>query len=258
MSVLVIPEFENDDEQLLDNAEVAEQPFSDDRANVPVSETTERFLRAVLNKVPLDRIEELHLFSPLRQGTAETGIAVIAARVIVPDEPESDVLQHQLEAAPDVEVDEPEVEAFAADDSVIEEAPIDEPPITELAIEVDAAVADVVAADDSPYADEPLPVAEEDMLEFAHQLTPEVADELPYEPPVARVRHTVYTARYRLVIKGPDRGKWEMDVVDEADAPLVAIESVVRGVQRRAGEETGTIRYDAAQLARALRLTPTA
>ena len=82
-----------------------------------------------------------------------------------------------------------------------------------------------------------------------------VADELTFDPPVPRVRHTVYTARYRLVIKGPDRGKWEMDVVDEADAPLLAVETVVRGVQRRAGEETATVRYDAAQLARALRIT---
>ena len=55
-----------------------------ERADSPVSEITERFLRAVIAKVPLDRIEELHLFSPLRQGGVETGIAVIAARVPVP------------------------------------------------------------------------------------------------------------------------------------------------------------------------------
>ncbi|MEI6741390.1 MAG: hypothetical protein WCK74_13880, partial [Gemmatimonadaceae bacterium] len=64
----------------------------------------------------------------------------------------------------------------------------------------------------------------------------------------------VYTARYRLVQKGPERGKWESDVVAEADAPLITVEAVVRGVQRRAGEESEIVRYSAAQLAKALRL----
>ena len=49
-------------------------------------------------------------------------------------------------------------------------------------------------------------------------------------------RHVVYSARYRLVLKGPDRGRWEATVTAEADAPLAAVEAVVRGVLRRAGE----------------------
>jgi hypothetical protein len=49
-------------------------------------------------------------------------------------------------------------------------------------------------------------------------------------------RYTVYSARYKLVLKGPDRGKWECTVVAEADAPLVTVESVVRGVMRRSGD----------------------
>ncbi|MES2522745.1 MAG: hypothetical protein V4617_08625, partial [Gemmatimonadota bacterium] len=55
-----------------------------DRADAPISEITERFFKAIVAKVPVDRIEELHLFAPLRQGGVETGIAVIAARVIPP------------------------------------------------------------------------------------------------------------------------------------------------------------------------------
>jgi hypothetical protein len=51
------------------------------------------------------------------------------------------------------------------------------------------------------------------------------------------VRYTVYAAKYRLVLKGPDRGKWECTVTAEADAPLVTVETVVRGVQRRSGDE---------------------
>jgi len=49
-------------------------------------------------------------------------------------------------------------------------------------------------------------------------------------------RYTVYTAKYKLVLKGHDRGKWECSVVAEADAPLVTVEAVVRGVQRRSGD----------------------
>ena len=152
-----------------------------DRADAPVSEVAERFLRAILQRLPLSRIEEVHLFSPLRQGTVETGIAVVAARPadVVPLEP-------------------------------------------------------------------PLP------LEPSEPSEPAAPDEAPAAPPVRR--HEVHTARYRLVIKGPERGKWEEDLVAEADAPLITVETVVRGVQRRAGESTETIRYSAAQVARALRL----
>jgi hypothetical protein len=48
--------------------------------------------------------------------------------------------------------------------------------------------------------------------------------------------HTVVTAHYRLTLKGPDRGKWQVTVVEEGDAPLITVETVVRGVQRRAGD----------------------
>ena len=49
-------------------------------------------------------------------------------------------------------------------------------------------------------------------------------------------RYTVYTAKYKLAIKGPERGRWECSVVAEADAPLVTVEMVVRGVLRRSGD----------------------
>ena len=143
-------------------SELAPSVVAPDRADAPVSEVTERFLRAVIAIVPLERIEELHLFSPLRQSGVETGIAVVAARV--PAE------EHQAHGA------------------------------------------------------------------------------------ARRERHTVYTARYRLVQKGPERGKWETDMVDEADAPLMTVETVVRGVQRRAGEASEIVRFSASQIARALRM----
>lgn len=48
--------------------------------------------------------------------------------------------------------------------------------------------------------------------------------------------HTVYSARYRHTLKGHDRGKWEVEVIAEADAPLMTVDEVVRGVMKRAGE----------------------
>jgi hypothetical protein len=54
-------------------------------------------------------------------------------------------------------------------------------------------------------------------------------------PPMAR-RYVVCTARYRHTLKGPNRGKWEVTVTEEADAPLLTVDAVVRGVQRRSGD----------------------
>ncbi|MDQ3948923.1 MAG: hypothetical protein M3282_01120 [Gemmatimonadota bacterium] len=100
----------------------------------------DRFLAAVAEQVPLDRVVELHLFQPIRQGGVESGVAVIAA----------------ADGAPDSDAAEP--------------------------------------------------------------------------------RYTVFTARYRHVLKGPERGRWEVSVVAEAEAPLATVGAVVRGVQRRAGD----------------------
>jgi hypothetical protein len=52
----------------------------------------------------------------------------------------------------------------------------------------------------------------------------------------AENRLAVYTAKYRLTLKGADRGKWDFDIHAEADAPLVTVDKVVRGVQRRSGD----------------------
>ncbi len=123
----------------------------------PVTETAERFLRAIVAEVPVARIAELHLFTALRQGVYETGVAVIA-------------------------------------------------------------------------------------------VWPEVGER------TEDARHTVYTARYRLVVKGPDRGRWEFECVAEADAPLITVETVVRGVQRRSGDLDDPMRYDANALTHVLHL----
>jgi hypothetical protein len=64
------------------------------------------------------------------------------------------------------------------------------------------------------------------------------------ERTVREARPVVYTARYRLTLKGPDRGKWEASVVAEADAPLITVDAVVRGVQRRSGDADGATRME--------------
>jgi hypothetical protein len=244
---------------------VAAAVVAADRADAPVSEITERFLKVVLAHVPLARIEELHLFSPLRQGGVETGIAVIAARV--------PVMAFELSPAPELPFDD---EAVATDEAVgdvaaalavdadIEadvEADVDVVVDADFDVVVDAvvdAVVDVaIDADVDVGVDADVDVlvdADVDVVIDA-DVAADVADEgLIETAPLPRIRHTVYTARYRLVQKGPERGKWEADVVAEADAPLVTVDLVVRGVQRRAGEESEIVRYSAPQLARALRV----
>ncbi|HUF65397.1 MAG TPA: hypothetical protein VMM17_05415 [Gemmatimonadaceae bacterium] len=59
---------------------------------------------------------------------------------------------------------------------------------------------------------------------------------VPELEPALHERHTVYTARYRLAVKGPDRGKWEFEIRADADAPLVTVDAVVAGVLERSGE----------------------
>jgi hypothetical protein len=110
-----------------------------------LSETRERFFRAITNEIPVEQIAEIHFFQPMRQGGVESGVAVIA------------------------------------------------------------------------------------QTGGGRRTTGDGDEE-------AAERFTVSTARYRLTLKGLDRGKWEASVVPEADAPLVTVDAVVRGVQRRSGD----------------------
>jgi hypothetical protein len=64
----------------------------------------------------------------------------------------------------------------------------------------------------------------------------------------AASRYTVYSARYRHTLKGIDRGKWEVSVTEEADAPLLTVDAVVRGVSRRSGDADETVRLSGDEL----------
>jgi hypothetical protein len=269
------------DEQPIE-APVQPAPALPDRADAPVTEVAERFLRAVVAQVPIELIEELHLFSPLRQGTVETGIAVVAVKVPVLAEVEaSEAGEPQLPweravragegGAGEAEADgtgagetgagisgEGEGDGLIAGDGGTAEAREAEARTAEtdgrdvvvegdVTIEVGVVAAEGDDDEDVSYVDEMDVVVSADEGDEAEALEIVAA-------PVKLVRHTVYTARYRYVIKGPERGKWEASIKAEAEAPLITVETVVRGVQRRAGEESEIVRYTAAQIARALRV----
>jgi hypothetical protein len=128
-----------------------------------MDDTRRRFLLAIAEQVPPERVDEVRVFRPIRQGGQETGVAVVAV------EPEPAVGPAESAGAP---------------------------------------------------------------------------------------RHVVYSASYRLVLKGPDRGRWETAVTAEADAPLAAVEAVVRGVLYRAGEDEEPDRFTGEMFRQALSAVP--
>jgi hypothetical protein len=238
-----------------------------------LTETQERFLRDVAKRLPLERVGEAYVFAPMRQGGMETGVAVIAVALEAPVEPDVadppvageacatvdervhealDEIQASVASgeAPDAVID-PLVAATAdtADDAADDAA---NEVLAAMQAAADADEVDVTA-DEAGVGD----VETADVEEVAAPATsadaelhdaPLDTDAPPAGAPAASppARYTVFTARYRLQLKGPDRGKWEVDVVEEADAPLLTVDAVVRGVQRRAGDEIEAERLTAA------------
>lgn len=124
------------------------------------TDTRERFLAAIADRLEPDTIAEAHLFLPIRQGGLESGVAVVAVNL----------------------------RSLTGGEAAAENAPD---------------VAEATSAEN---------------------------------------RLTVYTAKYRLTLKGPDRGKWEFSLNAEADAPLLTVDKVVRGVQQRSGDAEDPVR----------------
>ena len=94
----------------------------------------------------------------------------------------------------------------------------------------DAVLAATGDGESSPYRDESSGAE----TETADSLDDAVAAPTATTPPAPRLR--ILTASYRHTIKGVERGKWSVDVQDEADAPLEAVEAVLRGVRQRSTE----------------------
>ena len=193
-----------------------------------MTETQQRFLRVIAERIGAERVVELHLFPGIRQGGLESGVAVVAARQPTPPTAEADQAPEPTEGD-------------------------DAPPATEdAASAMEAQLVDDAELDDSPYADSADAGLAIEVEALVEELSLDGNDD-DAASPIAPERLTVYSAHYRLTIKGPDRGKWDADVVAEADAPLDTVDAVVRGVQRRAGEVGDAERFtgDAFRAARA-------
>ena len=177
----------------------------------------DRFLAGIAAQLPADRVKELHLFGAIRQGGTESGVAVIAVERDERAEPVT------------VDVDG----GFVPPPAVADAAPVE-------------SQAELVVHDQ--LDDESRFVADEVIDESAapDEASPAVSQ------PAAQARYTVYTARYRLTLNGLDRGKWEMSVTEEADAPLLTVDAVVRGVSRRSGDADETVRLSGDEFRAAL------
>ena len=126
-----------------------------------MTETQQRFLKAIAERVTGDNVTEIRLYSTVRVGPIESGVAIVASK-----EPMPIVLaEEQVSAEGDLTVDEIRISSSRPD------------------------------------------------------------------------RLSILTAHFRHTVKGPDRGKWEFTMVHDADAPIETVESVVRGVARRSGED---------------------
>jgi hypothetical protein len=185
-------------------------------------ETRARFLAGIAAQIPADRVKEVHLFGALRQGGAESGVAVIAV---------------EREEPVTLDVDGGYVPPAAVADAV---------PVETTA---DVVVHDQLDDEASFVADEVADDVAEDVADVLSPVPAEQVDPRPAGPPA---RYTVYTARYRHTLKGLDRGKWEISVTEEADAPLLTVDAVVRGVSRRSGEADETERLSGDEFRAAL------
>ena len=214
-----------------------------------LSETQERFVKAIAAQVPLEQIAEIHFFQPIRQGGAESGVAVIATR---PDtsHPEPSASHPQRNEAPAVPAPAEEVRPSISPEESAEL----------LAASIDASEDESVNADAETLIDDASPATSPEVVEIpeAELALPMNVESGELAPPSesptvitassSNERYVIYTARYRLTLKGPDRGKWETNVVAEADAPLLTVDAVVRGVQRRSGDVEDPIRLTGEEL----------
>ncbi|MBX6333421.1 MAG: hypothetical protein IRY91_16355 [Gemmatimonadaceae bacterium] len=209
------------------------------------SDGRERFLKAIAERIDPERIAEVHLFPPIRQGGRETGVAVVTVlpaeergAEATADAAAADGVAEEV-AMEDAATDHAEDidDASAGDASAAGDAPQAEHAVEAGSVEgpaggaADASIAS--AGDDGDRTGETESVPSIDAADLMDIVSSDVAEAAPpVRPPV---RLTVYRASYRLTLKGPDRGKWEVTITEEADAPPPAVDAVVRGVHLRAG-----------------------
>jgi hypothetical protein len=170
----------------------------------------DRFLAAIAERVPPDRVQAVFLFPPMRQGPVETGVAVLAVDPV----PVIEIPAHVVE--PETVIGDGET-GIGDRESGIDTQP------------------------ESPMPDTRSPIP--------------AATELPIpdpRSPIPDTRPVVLTARYRSTLKGPERGKWELEILEQADAPMITIERVIQGVQQRLADASDPERLGADALRAAL------
>ncbi|MHB0949773.1 MAG: hypothetical protein ACYC4J_12030 [Gemmatimonadaceae bacterium] len=235
-----------------------------------LNETQERFLKGVLAKIPITQVAELYLFQPIKQGGVESGVAVIASVPEAPPAPEPSeeaaaepAGQGTADAGAVAELEVLDDAGAGAELGVVEEpaaaegdaeAGADAEAVADPEAEADADAEAVSEGDADSDADPGEDLASDLDDDELADVEPEPIDTDEEYPSQVAARYTVYSANYRLVLKGPDRGKWALDVTAEADAPLITLESVVRGVQQRSGDVEPPRRYDQAELRAFLRI----
>lgn len=178
-----------------------------------MTETQQRFLRAIADRLGARPVVEVRLFPAIRQGPHESGVAVVAVEEAGDEE--------QGETVPAVSGPDADVTGLQLHPNADREAAsTGQPPPASAALGTEGS-AQPETADSSRPRSNPLPAPAAGNHSLAAGGHP---------------RLSILTARFRLTVKGPDRGKWEFDLVHDADAPLETIEPVVRGVARRVGD----------------------
>ena len=197
-----------------------------------VADTTGRFFRAIAERVPADRIVELYLFPPLRQGPIESGVAVIAVADDAAGAEPTARGPERPASAPGSRPGSPSGPSAASPDAssgappgASSDASSDaSPPGSTPGTRPGSPPGSSAGSSDGSWPGSP-----------SGERDPALSGADAERSGVRRERHAVYTATYRHTRKGPERGAWAVDVVVEADAPLATVATVVRGVQRRAG-----------------------
>lgn len=202
----------------------------------------DRFIAAIAQRIDPARMQAMYLFPPIRQGAVETGVAVVAVDPLPPERPvPADETGDLFVAAAEARL--AAATAVAEELIVAAEAAEAEAAVVEAEALATAAAAMDARDDASAAAEAGVPTVAADDTE--RDTDADDAD-APMEGADARSpRPLVLTARYRLTLKGPDRGAWGFELHEQADAPLATIEMVVQGVAQRHEQAADPERLDA-------------
>lgn len=196
-----------------------------------MNDTTRRFFDALLERVNEEKIVEIRLFPPIRQGGVESGVAVLAVEPV--GEPEDEFGPPAIVVGESGEILADSHGQVAVDvvAEATQELPADdvhEAATREIPVPLESIVGDLIRDEgEAP-----------DLGDFLYAEAEQV-EEVTDQPE----RLAILCASYKLTVKGVDRGKWEVEIVHHADAPLGTLDNVIRGVVRRSGDDAEPERF---------------